>query len=650
MQNIALTAPPEKPQDTPHETPGDGHSARKPAMAALTLGVLGVVYGDIGTSPLYALREAMVASGATRGHAPAENIFGVISLIIWTLTLIVSVKYVGILLRADNDGEGGTLSLLALAQRALGQMRGRRALVLVVLGILGAALFSGDAVITPAVSVLSAVEGLKLIAPGTAPFVEPVAMAVIVLLFWVQKHGTDFVSRFFGPVMLLWFLVLAAGGLWRLCEAPEVLSALSPHHALQFLLTHQGVALAVLGSVFLAVTGAEALYADMGHFGARPIRIGWFYLTFPALVLNYLGQGAELLTRPEALESPFYLMFPPQLLVPMVVLAMLATVIASQAVITGAFSLAQQAIQLRLLPRLKIRQTSEEQQGQIYLPLINGLLMFGVLALVLTFGSSSALAAAYGISVSGAMLVTSLLAVVVVRWHWRWPVIAILAVMGPLVALEMVFLGSNLMKVADGGYVPLALAGALLVVMLIWRRGTAIVQAKDAEGQLPLAALVTKLGSDRIAKVPGTAVFLTASPENAPVALLHSLKHFRALHEQNIILSIVTRDLPRLSDETRLKYEEIAPGFRRIILQYGYAEDPDVPRALMLARQKGLKFDIMSTSFILSRRSLRPSVRPRMPMWQARLFIWMSRNAASAQDYFRIPAGRVVEIGTQVSL
>ncbi|NPD16084.1 potassium transporter Kup [Xinfangfangia sp. D13-10-4-6] len=628
----------------------DGHQARKPAMAALTLGVLGVVYGDIGTSPLYALREAMIASGATPGHVPRENIFGVISLIVWTLTLIVSVKYVVILLRADNDGEGGTLSLLALAQRALGRMQGRRALVLVVLGILGAALFSGDAVITPAVSVLSAVEGLKLIAPGSAPFIEPVAMAVIVALFWVQKHGTDLVSRFFGPVMLLWFLVLAAGGLWRLQDAPEVLAALSPHHAASFLMAHQGVALAVLGSVFLAVTGAEALYADMGHFGARPIRIGWFYLTFPALVLNYLGQGAELLTRPEALESPLYLMYPPQMLVPMVVLAMLATVIAAQAVITGAFSLVQQAIQLRLLPRMRIRQTSEEQQGQIYIPLVNGLLMFGVLALVVTFGSSSALAAAYGISVSGAMLVTSLLAVVVVRWHWRWPVIAILAILGPLVVLELVFFGSNLMKVADGGYVPLALAAVMLAVMLIWRRGSAIVLAREGEGQLPLTALVGKLGSERIAKVAGTAVFLTASPDKAPVALFHSLKHFRALHEQNIILSIVTRDLPRLSDETRMRIEEIAPGFRRITLHYGYAEDPDVPRALMLARQRGLKFDIMSTSFILSRRSLRPSVRSKMPMWQARIFIWMSRNAATAQDYFRIPAGRVVEIGNQVSL
>ena len=626
------------------------HSHRQPAMAALTLGVLGVVYGDIGTSPLYALREAMLASGASPGHVARENVLGVISLIIWTLTLIVSVKYVGILLRADNDGEGGTLSLLALAQRAAQAGKGRRGLILVVLGILGAALFSGDALITPAVSVLSAVEGLKLIAPETEPFVEPVAVAIIILLFWIQKHGTDMVARFFGPVMLLWFLLLAAGGLWRLTEAPEVLAALSPLHAVQFLTSHHGVALAVLGSVFLAVTGAEALYADMGHFGAKPIRIGWFYLTFPALVLNYFGQGAELLTRPEALESPFYLMFPPQMLVPMVVLAMLATVIASQAVITGAFSLAQQAIQLKLLPRMKIRQTSEEQQGQIYIPLVNGLLMFGVLALVIIFGSSSALAAAYGISVSGAMLVTSLLTVVVVRWHWRWPVVVICLVLGLLVALEIVFLGSNMLKVADGGYVPLALAFLLLVVMLIWRRGTSLIIARESEGQLPLTALLGRLHTDRISKVPGTAVFLTASPGMTPVALLHSLKHFRCLHEQNIVLSIVTRDLPRLSDETRVSIEEIAPGFRRIILHYGYAEDPDVPRALLLCRQKGVRFDIMSTSFILSRRNLRPSVRPTMPMWQARIYIWMARNAATAQDYFRIPAGRVVEIGTQLSI
>ena len=640
MRQLAMTS------GAPAHTPALRGAVPRPALAGLTLGALGVVYGDIGTSPLYALREAVLASGATAGRVEAESVLGVVSLIVWTLTLIVSVKYVLILLRADNDGEGGMLSLLALAQRA----SRRPGLALVVLGILGAALFSGDALITPAVSVLSAVEGMRLIAPASAPFVEPVAMAVIVALFAIQKHGTDAVARCFGPVMVLWFAVLALAGLWRLTQAPDVLAALSPLHAAAFLVTHRGVALAVLGSVFLAVTGAEALYADMGHFGARPIRIGWFYLTFPALVLTYLGQGAVLLSRPDALENPFFLMFPGWALAPMVVLATLATIIASQAVITGAFSLAQQAVQMKLLPRMRIRHTSEEQQGQIYIPLVNGLLLFGVLALVLAFGGSSALAAAYGISVSGAMLVTTALAVTVARRRWGWPVAAIGLVMGPLVLLELVFLGSNLLKVAEGGYVPLAIAGVLLAVMLVWRRGTAILARKDRESMVMLETLIGGLHSDRIARVPGTAVFLTASPEMAPVALLHSLKHFRSLHEQNIILSIVTRDVPRVAEDDRIGIEDIAPGFRRILLAYGYAEDPDVPRALMLCRQRGLKFDIMATSFILSRRSLRPSVRPAMPMWQARLFIWMSRNAATAQSYFRIPAGRVVEIGAQMNL
>lgn len=626
--------------------PAGAEPRRHPGLGALTLGALGVVYGDIGTSPLYAFREAVVAGSAGGGHVSAPVVLGVLSLIIWTLVLVVSIKYVVVLMRADNDGEGGTLSLLALAQRS---MR-RQSVAVLVLGICGAALFYGDAVITPAISVLSAVEGMKLIAPAAAPWVEPVAIAIILGLFAIQKHGTEAVARFFGPIMLLWFSVLAAGGIWRIEQAPEVLQALNPLFAIGFLFSHAGVALAVLGAVFLAVTGAEALYADMGHFGRKPIRLGWFWLTFPALVLNYMGQGALLLRHPALLENPFFLMFPAWALTPVLLLAALATIIASQAVITGAFSLTQQAVQLKLLPRMKIRHTSEAQQGQIYLPSVNALLLVGVIALVVLFDSSSALAAAYGISVTGTMVVTALLAMVVARHCWGWSWLASIGLMLPFLLLDLVFLGANLTKLAGGGYLPLTIAAALLVVMLSWRRGTLLLARKERETELPLERLVAQAASDRIAKVPGTAVFLTANPGLAPGALLHSLKHFKALHERNVILTVATASLPRVAPAERATLQEISPQFIRIVLTYGYAEDPDVPKDLLGCRKLGLKFDIMATSFILSRRSLRPSVRSPMPMWQARIFIYLSRNAASAPDYFRIPAGRVVEIGTQMNV
>lgn len=616
------------------------------ALPALTLGALGVVYGDIGTSPLYAFREAMVASGATAAHVPEANVLGVLSLIVWTLVVIVSVKYVMILLRADNEGEGGTLSLVALAQRAMG----RPHLGVLVLGICGAALFYGDALITPAVSVLSAVEGMKLIAPHAAPLVEPVAIGIIIGLFAIQRHGTATVARFFGPVMLVWFLALAVGGIWRVLETPRVLLALSPLNALEFLTGHGGVAFAVLGATVLAVTGAEALYADMGHFGRAPIRIGWFWLTFPALVLNYMGQGALLLADPAALRNPFYLSFPVWALTPLVLLATLATIIASQAVITGAFSLTRQAVQLRLLPRMRILHTSDEHQGQIYIPVANMAVCLGVLALVLAFGSSAALASAYGIAVTGTMVVTTILAAIVVHRHWGWSRPGAIALMAPFLLVDLLFFGANLMKIRDGGFVPMAIAAALLVVMLTWRRGSNLLLARDSETEVPLDTLIGQLQDGRVATVPGTAVFLTATPDMAPSALLHSLKHFRALHEQNLILTIRTADVPRLDEADRVTMPPSDDRFRRITLSYGYAEEPDVPQALMLLRRKGLKFDIMSTSFILSRRSLRLSVRSELPYWQARLFIYLARNATAASDYFRIPAGRVVELGVQISI
>ncbi|UXU75631.1 MULTISPECIES: potassium transporter Kup [unclassified Paracoccus (in: a-proteobacteria)] len=620
---------------------------RRAGLAQLSLAAIGVVYGDIGTSPLYAFREAMHAAGASHGQVLRADVLGVLSLIVWALVLIVTVKYVLILMRADNEGEGGTLSLLALAQRALG--RPNRAIL--VLGMLGAALFYGDAAITPAISVLSAVEGLKLVTHQVEPFIQPIAIAIIVGLFLVQQRGTQAVARFFGPITLLWFLVMAAAGTHWMLRDPEVLAALNPLYALHFMLQNGRLGLMVLGAVFLAVTGAEALYADMGHFGRRPIQVAWLFVAFPALLLTYFGQGALVLSNPSAMANPFYLMFPSWALLPVVILATLATIIASQAVITGAYSLTRQAVQLRMFPRMKIRHTSDEHQGQIYMPGVNRWLMVAVLALVVIFGSSSRLASAYGIAVTGTMVITATLAMVVAHRHWRLPLWLSVAMMLPFLALDLTFLGANLMKIHDGGYVPLGLAALVLIVMASWMRGSAVVTAKDRELELPLDVLLAQLArSDSIATVPGTAVFLTSTPDLAPSALLHSLKHFKSLHEQNVILTITTAEVPRLPDSQRVRIEDINDRFRRVELCYGYAEEPDVPQALLLCRRQGWKFDIMATSFILSRRRIRIAARSRVPAWQGKLFIALSRNAAGASDYFRIPAGRVVEIGAQMNI
>lgn len=627
--------------ETPTQPP------KRAGLLSLSLAAIGVVYGDIGTSPLYAFREAMLAAGARHGQVLREDVLGVLSLIVWALVLIVTVKYVLILLRADNEGEGGTLSLLALAQRAMG--RPNRAIL--ILGMLGAALFYGDAAITPAVSVLSAVEGLKLVTPEVEPFILPIAIAIIIALFLVQNRGTEAVARFFGPITLVWFLVMAAAGTHWMLQDPEVLSAVNPVHAVRFVIDNGKLGLIVLGAVFLAVTGAEALYADMGHFGKKPIQLAWLFVAFPALLLTYFGQGALVLSRPHAIENPFFLMFPQWALLPVVVLATLATIIASQAVITGAFSLTQQAVQLHMLPRMKIRHTSEEHQGQIYLPGVNQWLMLAVLALVVIFGSSSALASAYGISVTGAMVVTATLAMIVARKHWKLPLWLAVGMMLPFLALDLTFLGANLIKIAEGGYVPLGIAAVMLIIMASWIRGSAIVVVKDREAELPLDTLLSQIArSSSIATVPGTAVFLTSTPDLTPAALLHSLKHFKSLHEQNVILTIHTAEVPRVALQDRVRIEEINDRFRRIALTYGYAEDPDVPQALLQCRKQGWKFDIMATSFILSRRRIRISTRSRIPTWQGKLFITLARNAAGASDYFRIPAGRVVEIGTQMNI
>ena len=588
----------------------------------------------------------MLATGASHGGVNRDDILGVLSVITWALILVVTVKYVTILMRADNDGEGGTFSLLALVQRAMGHPH--RAILL--LGMLGAGLFYGDAAITPAISVLSAIEGLNLVTPSFEPFLIPLACAIIVALFMVQSRGTAAVARFFGPIMLVWFAVLATGGLHSLLAAPEVLAALSPHHAVRLVLENGKLGFIVLGAAFLAVTGAEALYADMGHFGRRPIRFSWIALVLPALLLNYYGQGALLLTDPTAIENPFFRLYHSWAVLPVVLLAACATVIASQAVISGAFSLTQQGIQLKLMPRLRIRLTSEVQQGQIYMPEVNFWLMVGVLLLVLLFGSSSSLASAYGISVTGEMCITSILAMVVANRLWKLPLVVAIAMMSPFLMLDLTFLGANLMKFLSGGYVPLAIAAFLIILMWTWQRGSALVLRQEQDSEVPLDLLFRQLGSKSISTVPGTAVFLTGTPDLVPVALSHSLKHFKALHEYNVILTITTADVPRVAEEDRVRMEDLNPRFRRVEMTFGYAEEPDVPTALMLCRKLGWKFDIMSTSFILSRRSFKLSPKRRMPSWQSILFFYLARNATSASDYFRIPVTRVVELGAQVAV
>jgi KUP system potassium uptake protein len=618
----------------------------KSGISALTLGCIGVVYGDIGTSPLYAFREAMSAAGDVQKGFQPTDVLGILSLIVWTLMIIVTLKYVLILLRADNQGEGGTLSLLALAQRALGKSTS----AITFLGMAGAALFLGDAVITPAISVLSAVEGLKLVTTSLEPYVLPITITIIVALFVVQSRGTAALAAWFGPIMLVWFAVMALGGMVHIIANPSVLAAANPVYAVSFLLNHGLIGLFVLGAVFLAVTGAEALYADLGHFGRKPIQYAWMFVAFPALVLNYLGQGALLLASPATLENPFFLMYPEWALLPVVVLATLATIIASQAVITGAYSLTRQAIQLKLLPRMIMRHTSDAHSGQIYLPGVNAVLLVSVLALVLAFGSSSKLASAYGIAVTGTMVVTALLAIVVVNKHWHWPLWAAVCLILPFLLVDLVFLGANLMKILEGGYVPLILAALAILLMLTWVKGVAFLAAKDRKAAVPLGSFLASLAKSPPRSIPGTAVFLTAHPDQVPTAMLHSLKHFKSLHEKNVILTIRTADVPRVPEEGRAEIHEIDERFRQIALTYGYMDEPNVPRALALCNCVGWTYEPMTTSFILSRRVIKLADHSPLASWQRKLFMLLSRNATSATDYFDIPANRVVEIGTQVKV
>ena len=626
---------------------GHGHAHSTAGFKALMIGSIGVVYGDIGTSPLYALREAVIAAstGADAGANP-QAVLGVLSLILWALIVVVTLKYVLILLRADNNGEGGTLALMALAQRAVSRGAG----TIVLLGIISGALFYGDAVITPALSVLSAIEGIKLVTATFDPYVVPLTVVILFALFAVQSRGTAKVAAFFGPIMAVWFGVIAIAAITPIMRHPEVLSALNPLHAIFFMLHHGIIGFVTLGAVFLAVTGAEALYADLGHFGKRPIQTAWLFIVLPSLALNYLGQGALLISDPHAIENPFFLMFPDWALLPMVGLATAATVIASQAVITGAYSLTRQAIQLGLLPRFEIRHTSEAHSGQIYIPRINMLLLISVTLLVLMFRSSSALASAYGISVTGTMVVTAMMGFVVIWRVWKWSPIAAGALIAPFLFLDLTFLAANLLKVLEGGWVPLALGAVVMVLMYTWRRGSRLLFEKSRKLEFPLADLVAMLEKRPPQRVSGTAVFLTSDPASAPTALMHSLKHYKVLHEKNVILTIETASTPRIDPSERVRMEEISATFSRVALRFGFMESPNVPKTLAIARKLGWHFDIMSTSFFLSRRSLKPAAHSGMPRWQDHLFIALSRTANDATDYFQIPTGRVVEVGTQVTV
>ncbi len=625
------------------EDPELEHQKRS-GLPGLVLAALGVVYGDIGTSPLYAFREALHATMGSGSHR--ENVLGILSLIVWALTMVVTIKYVTFVLKADNRGEGGTLSLMTLARESL---PGRPTWVLV-LGVAGASLFLGDAIITPAISVLSAVEGIQVVAPALSTWIVPITLTIIAVLFFVQRLGTGGVASVFGPVMALWFAVLGISGAIHILDDPAVLWAINPLHAIRYAVRNLGITITVLGAVFLAVTGAEALYVDLGHFGRRPIVMAWFLLVFPCLLLNYFGQGAFVLSNPDMTAHPFFGMHPDWARIPIVCLATAATVIASQAVISGAYSLVRQAMHLNLLPRLQILHTSETHSGQIFMPQVNSFLFIFVVALVLYFRNSSGLSAAYGIAVTGEMVITSMLLFVVMLRVWNWrPAIAATVVM-PLFVIDAGFFAANAAKFADGGWVPVTVACTMGLIMQTWMSGRRLLAARTKMDEVPLTAVIHRLAQKRPPTVPGTAIFLTSDVEGAPTALLHSLKHYKVLHEQNIILSVVTATAPFVPDDEKIFLESFNPLFSRLIITFGYMETPNIPRALVLVRKLGLKFDIMTTSFFLSRRTILPSRKGGLPFWQDRLFITLAQNAGNATDYFGLPTGRVVELGLQTTI
>ncbi|HMT79046.1 MAG TPA: potassium transporter Kup [Azonexus sp.] len=617
-------------------------SHSKQALPAITVAAIGVVFGDIGTSPLYALKEIF------NGHHPIpvtpENILGVLSLVFWAIIVLVTIKYVAIIMRADNRGEGGSLALLALVtERAKNP---RLSWIITLLGIFAAALFYGDSMITPAISVLSAVEGMEIITPTLTPYVIPITLGILTGLFFIQKRGTGAVGIFFGPVMVAWFGILAVLGLNQIASNPAVLLALNPLYAIVFIGTQPVLAFLALGSVVLAVTGGEALYTDMGHFGRFPIRIAWFGYVMPALILNYFGQGALLLVEPQAIASPFYHLAPDWALIPMVVLATAATVIASQAVISGAFSVARQSIQMGLLPRMQIIHTSGMEEGQIYVPFTNWSLFLAVVALVLGFKNSSNLAAAYGIAVTGTMLIDTILVAFVMVLMWKWNKLVVAIVAGSLLLVDIAFFGANVIKIPEGGWFPLAMGLVSFTVLTTWRRGRRMVSEEMAKQSIPMSDFLQSI--DDVHRIYGTAIFMTSAKDGVPPALLHNLKHNQVLHERVVLVTVQTTDTPTVNDMERIYLHRMQKGFMRLIIRYGFMESPDIPGALELCKGHGERFDMMETTFYLSRETIVPSMARGMSPIRARLFAVMSKNATSASDFFHIPTNRVVELGTQL--
>lgn len=620
----------------------------KKRLATLTLAALGIVYGDIGTSPLYSIKE--VFGGA---HHPVpitpENVLGILSLFFWSLIIVVTAKYVFFIMRANNKGEGGIIALMTLALHK-GTPGTWEQKLLVTLGLVGAALFYGDGVITPAISVLSAVEGLEIITPTFTPYILPITLVVLVGLFMFQRRGTAHVGALFGPVMVVWFAVLALLGALAIVDNPAVLSAINPLYAFQFLTGNATLGFFALGAVVLCITGAEALYADMGHFGAKPIQTAWLGYVMPALLINYFGQGSLLLANPGAVENPFYLLAPEWAMYPLVTLSTLATIIASQAVISGSFSITQQAIQLGYTPRLEIQHTSDKEIGQIYLPGINWLLLISIVALVIEFGSSSNLAAAYGIAVTGTMLITNILAIAVAirLWHWS-PLRAVLGAT-PFICIDLGFFLANSVKIPDGGWFPLVFGLAIFILLTTWKRGRELLGERLAADAMGLKPFIRSMTDDGVARVPGTAVFLTPNAELVPHAMLHSLKHYKALHEQIIILSVEVFDVPYVPTIDRVEVHRLDGNFIQVIVQYGFKDEPDIPAALALCAASGLHIDMMDTSFFLGRETLIPKLGSEMAYWRELIFVAMFRNAGSATTFFKIPSNRVVELGSQVVL
>ncbi|GAB2534611.1 potassium transporter Kup [Rhodanobacter koreensis] len=627
--------------------PGTNESETKRRLAALAVGAIGVVYGDIGTSPLYTLQTTLSHDGM---RPTPESIYGVLSLIFWAQILVVSLKYVVFIMRADNKGEGGIMALMALAQRSVREQPKLR-WVLAILGIFGASLFYGDGVITPAITVLGAVEGMKVAAPGLAHWVVPVTAVVLFILFAMQRHGTARVGNVFGPVMMVWFIVIALLGVHLIAKNPQVLWAINPVHGLRFFSTHGMQAFIALGGVVLALTGAEALYADMGHFGKKPIRLAWFSFVLPALVLNYFGQGALLLAHPEAIDNPFFKMVPQVLLYPMIGLATLAAVIAAQAVISGAFSMTREAMSLGYSMRMQVVHTSREMSGQIFVPWVNSFLLVMVLVAVFGFRSSDSLSAAYGIAVTGTMTITTLLALVVARYQWHWHPIAVLAAGVLFLTIDLSFLGANLIKIEFGGWFPLVLGLGVFVLMTTWRRGRELVVREIKQGGLALAPFIENISEHPPLRVPGTAVFLTANQNAVPHALLHNLKHNKVLHERNVMLTVDMLETPVADAGERIHITTMGNEFFGLELRFGFAEDPNIPLALSMCSRTGLPFDLMDTTFFLSRENIvADKRRPGMVLWRDKLFAFMARNAVPATAFFQIPGNRLIELGAQVEI